>query len=66
MSSVEHTYKVAVVSSGVHHVKRGIETWAIDLSAALIERGVYARLFIGSGPATAPHEVVIPDRKSVV
>lgn len=51
--------RVAIASSGVHHVKRGIETWAIDLAAALHERDLDVTLFSGSGPAVYPYEKTV-------
>jgi 1,2-diacylglycerol 3-alpha-glucosyltransferase len=51
--------KIAVASSGLGHVARGIETWALDTAAALVERGVHATLFARDGfaykgPAALP------------
>jgi glycosyltransferase involved in cell wall biosynthesis len=43
--------KIAIASSGLAHVRRGVETWAQDLGAALRKRGVEATTFQGSaGP----------------
>ncbi len=39
--------KVAVASSGLGHIRRGIETWADDLGAALRRQGVDATTFQG-------------------
>ncbi len=44
--------RVAVASSGLGHVARGIEAWAADLAAALVRRGIDAMLFKGSGQAS--------------
>jgi hypothetical protein len=52
-------YRIAVASSGVAHVKRGIETWAVDLTRALRDRGMDACLFQGSGEANE-HRVTVP------
>jgi glycosyltransferase involved in cell wall biosynthesis len=41
--------KIAIASSGLGHVVRGIETWARDTAAALAERGVDVTLF-AAGP----------------
>jgi glycosyltransferase involved in cell wall biosynthesis len=39
--------RIAVASSGLGHVARGIETWAADTAAALAQRGVDVTLFAG-------------------
>ena len=39
--------KIAVASSGLGHVARGIETWAVDTAEALAECGVGVVLFSG-------------------
>jgi 1,2-diacylglycerol 3-alpha-glucosyltransferase len=55
--------KIAVASSGLGHIRRGVETWADDLGAALRRRGLHATTFQGSRspgmPADSPN-VVIP------
>jgi len=45
----KYFFKVAVISSGLDHVKRGVETWAKDLAYALKEKGINVRLYKGSG-----------------
>ncbi|MDD4869220.1 MAG: glycosyltransferase family 4 protein [Kiritimatiellae bacterium] len=40
--------KIAIVSSGLWHVRRGIETWASTLAEALARRGLNITLFTGS------------------
>ena len=52
--------KIAVASSGLGHVARGIESWAADLGGALAERGEDVTLFKGDGTANHPYEQVIP------
>ncbi|QDV79763.1 glycosyltransferase family 4 protein [Botrimarina mediterranea] len=52
--------RVAIASSGLGHVARGIEAWASDLAAELDRRGVDVRLCKGAGPAAAPYERVVP------
>ncbi|MEI6970797.1 MAG: glycosyltransferase family 4 protein [bacterium] len=68
--------KVAVASSGLGHVARGIETWADDTAAALegataLRESVCAGgktacgsaqvvLFKGGGTGSAPHERIVP------
>ena len=51
--------RIAVASSGLGHVARGIEAWAADLAAALVRRGIDATLFKGSGSASAAYERVL-------
>ena len=41
--------KIAIASSGLGHIKRGIETWASDLAYALHRRGENVTLFAGDG-----------------
>jgi len=50
--------RIAIVSSGLGHVARGIETWAADTAAALHAMGRDVTLFKGSGRAEAPYERV--------
>jgi 1,2-diacylglycerol 3-alpha-glucosyltransferase len=50
--------KIAIISSGLGHVARGIETWAEDTARVLHERGEAVTLFRGSGEAGAPYERV--------
>ena len=52
--------KIAVVSSGLGHVARGIEAWADSLAVELNRRGVDAALFKGGGKAVRQFERVIP------
>ena len=52
--------KIAIASSGLGHVNRGIEAWAEDLGAALATRGVDAILCKAAGAATRPYERVVP------
>src|SRR5262245_23408426 len=52
--------KIAVASSGLGHVARGIESWADDLAAALAARGEDVLLCKGAGTATRPYERVVP------
>ncbi len=51
--------KIAIASSGLGHVARGIETWALDTADALHRRGVDVTLFAaGKVPCEAPLEIV--------
>lgn len=52
--------RIAIASSGLGHVSRGIEAWASDLSRALWDRGIDARLYKGAGAAADPREAVVP------
>lgn len=52
--------RIAVASSGLGHVARGIEAWADDLAAALHARGQDVILCKGAGVATRPYERVVP------
>lgn len=52
--------RIAVASSGLGHVNRGIEAWADDLAAALHARGQDVLLCKGAGVATRPYERVVP------
>lgn len=52
-------YKVALISTGLGHVKRGIETWTEDLGKALYERGINVTVYKGGGRVQAPYEKVI-------
>jgi len=42
--------RIAVASSGLGHVARGVESWASDLGRALADRGVASILVRGGGP----------------
>ena len=50
---------IAVASSGLGHVARGIEAWADDLAAALAARGEDVILCKGAGTASRPYERVV-------
>lgn len=52
--------RIAVASSGLGHVARGIEAWAADLGAALHARGERVTLYKGGGTASLPYERVVP------
>ncbi len=52
--------RIAIASSGLGHVNRGIEAWAEDLGAALAARGQDVILCKGAGVANQPYERVIP------
>ncbi len=46
--------KVAIASSGLAHVARGIETWALDTARALASQGTDTTLFCNTMPAPPP------------
>src|SRR5205085_1745716 len=51
--------RIAVASSGLGHITRGVEVWAQDLAAALHERGENVTLFKGGGVAEEAYERVL-------
>jgi glycosyltransferase involved in cell wall biosynthesis len=57
---VTRPLRIAVASSGLGHVARGVEAWADDLAAALAARGQAVALYKGGGRATRPYERVLP------
>lgn len=50
---------IAIASSGLGHVTRGIEAWAADLAAELARRGRPVRLYKGAGVAAYAYETVV-------
>ena len=56
---MNRTMKIAVASSGLGHVARGIEAWAQDLGQALVDRGLAPVIYKGAGSPQAEHECVI-------
>jgi 1,2-diacylglycerol 3-alpha-glucosyltransferase len=55
----QQSYKVALISTGLGHIRRGIETWTEDLGQALHELGVNVTVYKGGGRAERPYEKVI-------
>lgn len=51
--------RIAVASTGLGHVTRGIEAWAADLAHALHDRGMPVLLFKGGGNPQEPYERVV-------
>lgn len=51
--------KIAIVSSGLGHIARGVETWADDLAAALHRRGVSVGLFSGARLGNRPYQSTV-------
>lgn len=52
--------RIAVASSGLGHVSRGVEAWAAYLGRELHRRGERVLLFKGAGEAAEPFERVVP------
>lgn len=52
--------RVAIASTGLGHVNRGIETWAADVFRALTLRGISATLWKGGGVAESGLDRVVP------
>ena len=51
--------KIAIVSSGLDHIKRGVESWAASLACALAQAGSDVTLFKGSGARQERWEEVL-------
>lgn len=52
--------RVAIASSGLGHVSRGMETWAESLAKALYNHGIDVTLFRGAGPKKNAYDVILP------
>lgn len=52
--------RIAIASSGLGHVRRGVESWAEDLASALHRSGADVTLFQGGGSPTEPWRRVLP------
>jgi glycosyltransferase involved in cell wall biosynthesis len=52
--------RIAVASSGLGHVRRGVETWARDLAYALRRAGQDVTLFQGDGQPAVAWECTLP------
>ncbi len=52
--------RICVASSGLGHVQRGIESWALELGGALAQRGEKVYLCKGAGDVAHDYECVIP------
>jgi glycosyltransferase involved in cell wall biosynthesis len=52
--------KIAIASSGLGHVTRGIEAWAEDLAAELYAHRAAVTLYKGGGIAMRSYEQVVP------
>ncbi|MFU8780775.1 MAG: hypothetical protein ACNA71_07085, partial [Kiritimatiellia bacterium] len=51
--------KIAVASSGLGHIARGIETWAADTASALHHRGVDVTLYAAAPLQGVPAKTVV-------
>ena len=60
METYNSTMKIAIASSGLGHVNRGIEAWADDLGVALFTGGHSVHLCKGAGSKNREYERVIP------
>lgn len=56
----ESDLRIAVASSGLGHVARGVESWAAGLADALHSRGVQVGLYQGGGQRVARYATVLP------
>ena len=53
------TLKIAVGSSGLSHVARGIEAWAVETAGALRRAGQQVTLFQGTGTSDPPDRITL-------
>jgi glycosyltransferase involved in cell wall biosynthesis len=56
----ESNLRIAIASSGLGHIRRGVETWAEEIATAFYDRGLDVALFQGAGAADAPWKCVLP------
>src|SRR5579871_2147732 len=54
------TLKIAVASSGLGHIRRGVETWAEQLGCALRKAGYNAYVFQGAGASHSTWRCTLP------
>lgn len=59
MKTLPTSPRICVASSGLGHVRRGVEAWADDLASALVRRNLSVVLCKGGGTARHPYERVI-------
>lgn len=52
--------KIAIASSGLSHITRGMEGWSQDIARGLHEKGVDVTLFKGSGNIENSYEKILP------
>ena len=57
---MQKNFKIALISTGLGHVKRGIETWTQDLGWELHARKIDVTVYKGGGIKGRPYEKVIP------
>jgi glycosyltransferase involved in cell wall biosynthesis len=52
--------RIAIASSGLGHIRRGVESWAEDLASALHRSGADVTLFQGGGSPSEPWRRALP------
>ena len=52
--------RIAIASSGLGHIRRGVESWANDLAIALHSHGAHVSLFQAAGTPTEPWRHTLP------
>lgn len=52
--------KIAIASSGLGHIARGVEAWALDTANALHQKGIHVTLFAAGHVDTEAPLVVLP------
>jgi 1,2-diacylglycerol 3-alpha-glucosyltransferase len=57
---VSRQLKIAVASSGLGHIKRGVESWTEEVGTALRRAGYSAYVFQGAGPVCAEWRTALP------
>lgn len=60
MISTPKDFRIALISTGLGHVNRGIETWTEDLGQELHALGADVTVYKGAGKKDRPYEKVIP------
>jgi len=59
-SANNRKFKVAILSSGLGHVYRGVETWSDDIAAVLKIKAIDVMLYKGGGTKNSVTEKVLP------
>lgn len=60
MTSKDYSPKITLISSGLGHIARGIETWTQDLAVALKERGINVTVYAGAPVEGHPDFIQVP------
>jgi 1,2-diacylglycerol 3-alpha-glucosyltransferase len=55
--------KIAIASTGLGHIARGVEAWAEDTAKGLAEHGIDVTLFSAADHATYDFEITLPCRR---